>query len=312
MTSYIYGDTPPLFGQKVVRAADDMKGLDVVVFGVPWEGVITWGSWSGCELGPRVMRQASMRCSGFLPEFGFDVWETIRIGDCGDCTVTSQDVQSTFASAERMARDILAAGAIPLALGGDHSISIPVVRAVAGHHAGKHVGVIQYDAHYDNKEDHNGDRFARNCPMRRVAETRGVVADRIVQIGIRGPRNARWGADYAASSGSKVYTTLDIRRLGIEEVTRQAVEIAHDGTDMVYVTIDSDVLDQAYNPGGPPDPGGISSLELMISLFEVGKAGIAGADVVEIYPPKDPANASAHAMVWAILYLLGGLAAQRR
>ncbi|MGQ9677057.1 MAG: agmatinase family protein [Chloroflexota bacterium] len=312
MAEYVYLDTPPLFGGRVVRTPADMKGLDVVVFGIPWEGVITWNTWSGCELGPRVMRQASLRCSGFLPEFGFDVWESLKIGDYGDCAVIGQDVHSTFASAEKMARDILDTGAIPVALGGDHSVSIPAVKAVAEFHASKRIGVIQYDAHYDNKEHHNGDRLARNCPMRRIAETPGVVPDRIVQVGIRGPRNARWGWDYAASTHAKVYTTLDIRRLGIEEVTRQAIEIAHDGTDLVYVTVDSDILDQAYNPGGPPDPGGISSLELIISLFEVGKAGIAGADVVEIYPPKDPANASAHAMAWAILYLLGGLATRSR
>lgn len=312
MVDYVYGNTPALFGQRVVRTAAEMQGLDGVVIGIPWEGTVTWASWSGCELGPKVMRNASLRYSGFLPEFGVDVWEHLRIGDYGDCAVVSQDVDATFASAEKMTREVLAAGAIPLVLGGDHAVPIPVVKAVAEHHAGKRIGVIQYDAHYDNKEHHEGERFARNCPMSRIAETPGVVPDKIVQIGIRGPRNGRWGADYAQKTGAKVYTSLDIRRLGIEEVTRQAIEIAHDGTDLVYVTIDSDVLDQAFNPGGPPDPGGISTLELLISLFEVGKAGIAGADVVEIYPPKDPAGASAHAMVWALLYLLGGVAAERQ
>jgi agmatinase len=289
-----------------------MAGLDAVVFGIPWEGTITWGTWSGCELGPKVMRHMSVRYSGYLPEFGIDVWEHLRIGDYGDCEVTSQNVTATFASAERMARQVLAAGARPLVLGGDHSVPIPVVKALAECNAGKRIGVIQYDAHYDNKEHHEGEKLARNCPMSRIAETPGVVPTKIAQIGIRGPRNARWGEEYARKSGSTVFTSLDIHRLGIEEVTRRAIEVAHDGTDLVYVTVDSDILDQAHNPGGPPDLGGITSLELLISLFEVGKAGFAGADVVEVYPPKDHGNASSHAMVWAMLYLLGGLACRRK
>ncbi|MEW6265168.1 MAG: agmatinase family protein [Thermodesulfobacteriota bacterium] len=308
----LYGDTPPLFGSRVVRTEEELKGLDAVVLGVPWEGTITWGGWSGCELGPKLMREVSQRLTGLLPEYGLDVWRHIELGDFGDCAVTSQDVRATFADVERRVGAILAAGAIPIILGGDHSVPIPVVQALARHHSGKRIGVIQYDAHYDNKESHDGERLARNTPMRRIAETPGVRPDRIVQIGIRGPRNFPWGPAFARESGATVFTTLDIRKRGIEAVTQEAINIAHDGTDLVYVTVDSDIMDMAFNPGGPPDPGGVSSLEMLISLFQVGQAGqVGGLDVVEIYPPRDHANFSAHVMDWALLYFLGGLAKGR-
>lgn len=308
----LYGDTPPLFGSRVLRSPSDLRGIDLVALGIPWEGAVTWDTWSGCELGPKVMRHASLRYSGFLPEFDINVWDHLTLGDYGDVSVTNHDTEATFAAAEARVTEILAAGAIPVILGGDHAVPIPVVRALARCHAGKRIGVIQYDAHYDNFDEFQGDRNARNCPMRRIAETPGVRPDRIVQIGIRGPRNQRGGAAYARESGATVFTMRDIRREGMEAITRKAIEIAHDGTDLVYVTVDSDVMDVAFNPGGPVDPAGISSWELVTSLYEVGRAGFAGCDFVEVYPPSDPRQLSAHAMVVAMLYLFGGLAESRR
>lgn len=310
--SVLYGDTPTLFGVPAVPTAAEMRGLDAVFLGFPWEGRLTWGSYSGCELAPKVMRHMGTRYFGFLPEFDIDLHDYLKLGDAGDLAVTNYDVAATFAAARARVTEILAAGAIPVVLGGDHSVPIPVVQALAEFHAGKKIGVICYDAHYDNWPGYKGDADARNAPMRRIAETPGVRPDRVVQIGVRGPRNARGGADYARSSGATVYTMLDVRRQGIEEVTRRAVELAHDGTDLVYVTLDSDVLDAAFNPGGPPDPGGISGLDLMYSLYAVGRAGIAGADVVEVYPGLDPGQKSVHAMCCALIYLLGGMAERRR
>lgn len=308
----LYGNTPTLFGGKPVTSTAEMRGLDVVTLGIPWEGAITWGSSSGCELAPKIMRQMGARYFGFLPEYDIDIHDYLTLGDYGDVEVTNQSTEATWASARVKIRDILSAGAIPLVMGGDHAIPIPVVQALGDFHAGKRIGIIQYDAHYDNWDEFQGDHNARNTPMRRIAEVPGVRPDRIVQIGIRGPRNARGGAEYARKSGAKVYTMREIAQLGMNEVTRQAIDLAHDGTDLVYVTVDSDVLDAAFNPGGPPDPAGINSLELICSLYEVGKAGIAGADVVEIYPGIDPGNKSAHAMCWAMLYLLGGVAERKR
>ena len=303
----VYGDVPGFLRSPVIRDPEGLKGFGFVVFGVPWEGTLTWGGQTGCELAPRTIRQASARYGGYIPEFDINVLDRIKICDYGDVDVLWGSVDVTFDRTRMKVKQILDSGASPIALGGDHSITYPILAAF-GEHSDKKVGLIHFDSHFDNMDEYEGERYARCCPIRRVSELPNVKRDSIVQIGIRGPRNAYAGAKYARESGAKVFTIRDVRERGIERTIEEAIKTAKDGTDLVYMTICIDVLDVAYAPGGALDPAGLTSYELLNSVKRIGMNGLCGFDIVEIYPPSDHQNATSHLASWVVLYTLAGIA----
>jgi agmatinase len=130
-------------------------------------------------------------------------------------------------------------------------------------------------------------------------------------MGMRGPRNDKVQLETALAHGCTVLTAFDIKLKGIDAAVERAIQVAHAGTNAVYVTLCSDILDVAFNPGGPPDLCGLSSFEVAFILHKLAAAGIAGFDFVEIYPPQDPNRISSHAAVWMTLYVLSGLARHR-
>ncbi len=312
MLPVLYGDTPTLFGQPHVQP-DALEGTaDVAVSGVPWEGTITWGSWSGCELAPRTIRQASARYGGFLPEYGIDAFDHLRLVDCGDVVIDMQDRAGSFDAIRQRIRQVVRGGALPATYGGDHSITYPIVEALQEELQGP-VGIVHFDAHYDNKDEYDGDRYARCCPFRRIAELPSSRPESLVHTGIRGPRNLKFMWEYANAIGARTISIGEIRREGIAKSVREAYSTASVGTRGVYVTICSDVLDAAYNPGGPTDPDGLTAHELYEALHFLGaQKDIVGFDFVEIYPPSDPNGVSSHTAVWALLHLLAGMAERRR
>jgi len=307
MIPTVYGDVPGFLRSPVIRDPEGLKGFGFVVFGVPWEGTLTWGGQTGCELAPRTIRQASARYGGYIPEFDINVLDRIKICDYGDVDVLWGSVDVTFDRTRMKVKQILDSGASPIALGGDHSITYPILAAF-GEHSDKKVGLIHFDSHFDNMDEYEGERYARCCPIRRVSELPNVKRDSIVQIGIRGPRNAYAGAKYARESGAKVFTIRDVRERGIERTIEEAIKTAKDGTDLVYMTICIDALDVAYAPGGALDPAGLTSYELLNSVKRIGINGLCGFDIVEIYPPTDHQNATSHLASWVILYTLAGIA----
>lgn len=308
----LYGDTPTLFGKPYVRP-EDLKGqADIAVSGVPWEGTITWGSWSGCELAPRTIRHASARYTGFLPEYGVDAFDALRLADCGDVVIDMQDRERSFAAIEERIGMIVDAGVFPVSYGGDHSISFPIIKAISQRRTGK-LGVVHFDAHYDNKDEYDGDRYARCCPFRRVAELPGIRTQSMVHLGIRGPRNMKSQQEYAESIGATTLSINAVRQRGIDDVVADAYRVAAEGTEGVYVTVCSDVLDAAFNPGGPADANGLTSYELFRALHYLGQQeNVVGFDLVEVYPPGDPNGVASHTAVWALLHLLVGMAERRQ
>jgi arginase family enzyme len=307
----VYSGTPTFMGLPRIDDKNQISQHDVVFMGVPWEGICTWGAYSACELTTKVIRHASVRYGGYLPDFDIDVFETLSGGDYGDCAVQSGNYDFTMASAAGMLGDIVGAGKFPVVFGGDHSITFPLVREFAKHRPGR-FGLIHFDAHMDNVADFGGKTEARCSPMNRIYDIDGFSPSNMISVGIRGPRNHPDGLKEARRHGASVITGLEAKLEGWQASVKKAIEIASRGTDGFYVTVCSDVLDVANNPGGPPDPCGITTFELAMMLHECGKAGAMALDYVEIYPGTDPGNVSAHNVAWMVIYLLAGVAQRRR
>ncbi|MGY4688850.1 agmatinase family protein [Salibacterium sp. K-3] len=308
---YVYGNTPCFLHSRKVTNADE---VDAVVYGVPWEGGVTWGDYTSCELGPKSMRLASGRYSGFLPELDFmDVFEHLALGDAGDVTINWNDPEETMERITDFTKNHLwSTNAFPIGLGGDHSITYPVIKGLV-EEQGKKVGIIHLDAHYDNMPSHGNDKYARNTPFARLYELDGVRNASLIHSGIHGPRNKPEAGRYAKDAGAVTITSRDIREAGsIYDMAEEIYSKASTDVDVVYLSICSDVLDTAFNPGGPPDANGLTSYELLTLIHEFGKKGLAGMDFVEVYPETDVNQFSAHLASNIVLYVLAGEARRRQ
>jgi agmatinase len=307
----VYGDTPAFLGCKVLAFDKLEEQYDVIIAGVPWEGTVTWGSYSGCELAPKAIRHAAARYGGFLPEFDIDLFDYLTIADIGDIPVDPNNTEKTMELIYEAASKIYQRLSIPILLGGDHSFTPEVIRALGDQIQGS-IGLIHFDAHLDNAECFGNDFYPRCSPLYRVAKNKKVRNESIVHFGIRGPRNSRAQLDFAREIGATVLSTDKIRKMGIDVAIEESLRIARNETDCIYVTICSDILDGAYNPGGPADFKGLSPSELLYAVHQIGKSGFRGLDYVEVYPIQDPNNRSSHLAAWAIIYALAGLAAGKK
>lgn len=303
----IYGNTPCFLGAQNISKDKATDEVDAIIYGVPWEGAVTWGDYTGCELGPKVMRLCSARYSGYLPELDhIDVLEHMKLGDIGDVDVVPADAEETMRRINKFSGKLWESGKFLIGLGGDHGITYPIVKALT-EQQGKKVGIIHLDAHYDNMPSHNGDQFARSTPFKRLYETDGVRNESIIHTGIHGPRNKPESGKNAKEAGAVTITINDIRAAGdLKAYAAEIYEMASKDVDCVYLSICSDVLDFAFNPGGPVDGNGLSSFELLTMVHEICKLGVIGMDFVEVYPQQDPNQFSAHLASTIVLYALAG------
>ena len=307
----VYGDTPSFLGVDVLTLHSLEKGYDIIFAGVPWEGTITWGSFSGCEQAPRTIRHAAARYGGFLPEYEIDVFDYLKIGDIGDTTVNASNPAETMRNIYESMDQIYKNQSIPIVLGGDHSFTQEIVKALSVNREGD-IGVIHFDAHFDNSSSFGDDEFPRCGPIHRTALIDKVRNESIVHIGIRGPRNSPSQLENAKKMGASIFTIRDIRQQGIDTVIEKAIRIARKNTEHLFISICSDCIDAAFNPGGPADFNGLLPHELFSALYRLGEEGIAGLDYVEIYPKQDPMSVSSHLVSWGLIHVLAGLASKKR
>lgn len=307
----IYGDTPSFLGVPLMELGKLEKGCDIIVAGVPWEGTVTWGSFSGCELAPKTIRHAAARYGGFLPEYEINLFDYLSVADIGDIPVIPNKPSETMSNVWRAMESIYNNGSVPVVLGGDHSFTPEIVKAL-NESADGEIGILHFDAHLDNAERFGEDLYPRCGPIHRIAEIEKVRKKSIVHVGIRGPRNSVAQYEYAKSMGASIFTIHEIRKRGMDAVIDDALNIAHEKTKYVFVTICSDCVDAGFNPGGPADFNGLFPHELLTSLHKIGTSGIAGLDYVEVYPNQDPHGFSSHLAAWAIIYLLAGMASKKK
>ena len=238
----------------------------------------------GTRLAPRAIRGRA-RQSGPHLEAGVDAFADLRIVDFGDAPVIPADPRASHAAIEATVGEVLAAGVLPVVLGGDHSITEPSVRACALAHGGP-VGMVHFDTHTDTGAEVFGAEFSHGTFIRRLVDQGHLDGSRYAQIGLRGywpgPEEFGWQAEHGITS----FFMHDVRDLGIREVVARA--IAAVGPGPVYLTVDVDVLDPAFVPGtGTPEPGGMTAVDLLLAVRTVAaELALVGADVVEVIPTR--------------------------
>jgi len=231
-------------------------------------------------------------------------YQLCRIADVGDVHISSAfDVQGAHANITAFYRNLHAAGVVPLSAGGDHSISLPILRAIA---ARGPVGMVHIDAHTDTCDQELGSKFTHGTPFRRAVEEGLLNPRRTVQIGIRGAQNSTEGWDFSLKSGMRVIFIEEFSKLGVEAVIAEARRVVGDGP--TYLSFDVDSLDPAFAPGtGTPEVGGLTPIEAQGLLRGLRGLYLIGADVVEVAPPFDPSGNTAlvgATMMYEILCLL--------
>jgi agmatinase len=286
----------------------ELAGVDVAVLGAPTDDLVS--DRPGARFGPRAIRAASCPPGPHL-EAKLDAFEELRVVDFGDAAVSPADPVRTHAAIEALVGQVLAAGAIPVVLGGDHSISEPDIRAVAAAHGP--VGLVHFDTHTDTGTEVYGVEVSHGTPFYRLVEQGHLDPHRYVQIGLRGywPGEAEfaWQADKGVTS----FFMHDLRELGIEEVVGRTVGLVGDGP--VFLTVDVDVLDPAFAPGtGTPEPGGMTTADLLWAARTLAtELELVGADVVEVIPTAvGSADITALAADRIVREILTGIALRRR
>jgi agmatinase len=280
-----YGEKPDYAGLLtfggVVFTQDpaEIEGFDVAVVGAPMDDLVS--DRPGARLAPRAIRSASCPPGPHL-EVKVDAFAELRIVDFGDAPVIPADPERSHAAIETTVAQVLAAGALPVVLGGDHSTTEPSVRACAAKHGP--VGVVHFDTHTDTGAEVFGVANSHGTFMRRLVDAGHVDGRRYAQIGLRGywPGETEFG--WQAEHGITSLFMHDVRDLGIREVVRRAVEVV--GPGPTYLTVDVDVLDPAFVPGtGTPEPGGMTATDLLLAVRTVAsELELVGADVVEVIP----------------------------
>ena len=255
-------------------------GAGAAIYGIPWDS--TSISRTGANYGPRGIREASSTFLSYNATWDFDLVEALSPVDCGDCDVILANAERTFEHAERDIGEILDAGAVPVTLGGDHSVTIPAVRAVTARHSDP--GLILIDTHLDTALDVGGEELNHCCPITRAVDA-GFDPTKIALVAISGWMNPRTEIDYCRERGITVIWLEDIWERGVADTVQRALEVARRGTDGLYLTVDVDSLDAAYAPGTcVATPGGLTSRELLELVRGIAGSGLIGLDVVEAAP----------------------------
>lgn len=306
----IYSGVPSFLGLPIAKSKEELKNYDFAVLGVPWEGGCTYGGYSSCVVAPKTIRAVSSRYTGYLPDYDIDTFDVLTGCDYGDTVVQNGNYELSFNSMREKYADIIEGGQIPIVFGGDHSIAYPLIQTLAQKHK-KRIGVIHFDAHLDNYPAFGEDLYSRCSPFNRLYQDENIDPAKIVHIGIRGARNHPQEREEARKYGATVITAKEIKENGYMACVKKALSIAQKDTDVLYVTVCSDVLDGALNPQGPIDPCGLTSFELAMMVNECAYAGAGSFDFVEIYPETAGAHISAHTGTCLALYFMNGVARNR-
>jgi agmatinase len=261
----------------------DLSGVDVAIVGAPFDSGTSYRS--GARMGPREIRAQSSLIRPYSYFQKVSPFETLQVVDGGDIDVPpAGSIEQAYDVIESGVRRVLDAGAIPMVVGGDHSISLPCLRAVASKHGP--LSLVQFDAHIDTWGDYFGGKYFHGSPFRRAIEEGLLRPGGYVQVGIRGPMYGE--EDDFAFQNANAVTMIDIDEVKTAGIAATIHRIRQAVSDPVYVTFDIDAVDPAFAPGtGTPEVGGLTSYEAQELVRGLAGLHIAGCDIVEVAPQFD-------------------------
>ena len=293
---------------------ETFAGADIVIVGAPFDGGTTHRS--GAKFGPQAIRGADyLPHDGSRPHLALrtDGLKDLKVVDAGDLAMLCGDTEGALALLEKATELITRSGAIPVILGGDHTIAAGDVTGVARVKGWGRVSMIHFDAHADTGEDHFGALHGHGTPMRRLIESGAVRGDRFLQLGLRGywpePATLAWMAE----RNMKSYEMTEIHHRGLTTVMDEAFGILTDECEGVFLSVDIDVVDPGMAPGtGTPEPGGLTSRELLEAVRRIClELPIVGIDVVEVAPAYDSSEITAYLANRVVLEALSAIAKRR-
>ncbi len=262
--------------------------VNVGFVGVPWDGGTT--NRPGARHGPRQLRDLSTMIRRIHPVTGLDPFEAVNCADLGDVPVNPVDVQDTLARVTAFYDDLVSANITPISAGGDHLVSLPILRSLAKK---RPLGMIHFDSHTDLFNDYfGGFRYTHGTPFRRAIEEGLLDPKRIIQIGIRGTQYDGEDIAFAKAQGVRIVRIEELMERGTTAVMQEACALV--GDTATYVSFDIDGIDPSQAPGtGTPEIGGFSTFQAQQMVRALSGLNIAGADLVEVSPPFDSSGGTA-------------------
>ena len=289
---------------------DDPDGIDIGLIGVPWDGGTT--NRAGARHGPREIRNQSSFIRRIHQTTLTSPYDICNVADLGDTSVNPIDLMDTLKRVEEFFARVHSAGTVPLTAGGDHLITLPIMRAIARDGT---IGMVHFDAHTDTNDRYFGEnKYTHGTPFRRAVEEGLLDPKRTIQIGIRGSLYTKNDYDYVRETGIRMIAIEEYFEMGVDAVIEEARRVVGDGT--TYISFDVDGLDPVYAPGtGTPEIGGYSTFDAQTMIRGLRGLNLVGGDVVEVAPPFDPSGNTAlvgATIMFEILCVLGEAVAARR
>ncbi len=264
---------------------EDVGSAAVAVVGVPFDSGVSYRS--GARFGPSGIRAGSKLLRPYHPALDVEPWRIQQVADAGDIACNPFDIMEAVSAIEVAAIDLMTRVDRLVTLGGDHTIALPLLRAMHKRHGP--VALIHFDAHLDTWDTYFGMPYTHGTPFRRAFEEGLLATDRSVHVGIRGPLYSTQDLSQDAGMGFAIISTADIARHGVDVAISGIRERVGGGP--VYLSVDIDVLDPAHAPGtGTPEPGGLTTRELQTILRGLDGLDLVGGDVVEVAPAYDHAE----------------------
>lgn len=271
-----YAGIPTFMRQPASR---DLEGVDVAIAGIPFDSGAT-SFRSGARMGPRKIREHTLEIWGVNRVMGINPLDVLKVVDYGDIGVDLTNIETTAETIRKEARAILGKGVKMISLGGDHSISYPLLQAHAEIH--RPVALIHFDSHSDTEEG----SLRHGTPLAYAAKEKFIDPEAFIQIGIRGPVFEPKALEIAAGYGAQVLTIDECFEIGIPAVIDRYRKTV--GNRKVYVSLDIDAVDPAYAPGtGTPEVGGFTSYQILQLVRGLKGLNLVGFDLVEVSPPYD-------------------------
>lgn len=287
-----------------------LQEVDIGLVGVPWDGGTT--NRPGARHGPRQVRDISTMVRNVNRASGLKPFSLCNCADLGDSPVNPVDLMDSLVHIEAFFNRLQEANIAPLSVGGDHLVSLPILRALAKNGP---VGMVHFDAHTDTWDRYFGDfKYTHGTPFRRAIEEGLLDPKRTVQIGIRGALYNDAEDTWGQAQGIRVIDIDEFHRMGVDAVMAEARRVVGDGA--TYISFDVDALDPVYAPGtGTPEIGGLTTLEAQHMIRQLQGLNLIGGDVVEVSPPFDPSGSTAlvaATLMFEILCVLADSVSRRK